>query len=101
MEQASWRDGNLLAPATARTLATESGNEPTGAGIFVHRRGSRPPYLYHEGADAGFRSILPFAADASFGVALTTNGEGGRSLIPEFPDAICIAHGQEPFRPAN
>jgi len=37
----------------------------------------------------------------SFGVALMTNGEGGRPLIPEFVDATFAAYGQEPFRPAD
>ena len=98
---ASWRDGGLLQRATARTMATQVGGGPTGVGIFVQPRGDRPPYLYHEGVNAGFRSILVFAADASFGVALMTNGEGGRPVIPQFLDALFDAYGQEPFRPAN
>ena len=64
-------------------------------------RVDRPPYLYHEGVNARFRSMLVLAADASFGVVLMTNGEGGRPLIPEFLDALFDAHGQEPFRPAD
>jgi CubicO group peptidase (beta-lactamase class C family) len=98
---ASWRDGGLLGRATARTLATQVGDGPTGAGIFAQPRGTKPPYLYHYGVNAGFRSILAFAADASFGVVLMTNGEGGRPLIPEFLSAVFAAHGQEPFRPAD
>jgi CubicO group peptidase (beta-lactamase class C family) len=97
----SWREGGLLQHATARTMATPIDDGPTGAGIFVQPRGDRPPYLYHEGVNAGFRSVLVFAADASFGVVLMTNGEGGRPLIPEFLDALFAAHGQEPFRPAD
>jgi hypothetical protein len=45
--------------------------------------------------------MLVFAADASFGVALMTNGEGGWPLIPEFLGALFDAHGQDPFRPAD
>jgi hypothetical protein len=45
--------------------------------------------------------MLVFAADASFGVALMTNGEGGRPLIPEFLDALFDAYGQDPFGPAD
>jgi len=49
----------------------------------------------------GFRSVLVFAADASFGVALMTNGEGGRPLIPQFLGALFETFGQDPFRPAG
>jgi hypothetical protein len=45
--------------------------------------------------------MLVFAADASFGVALMTNGEGRWPLIPEFLDALFDAYGQDPFRPAD
>jgi hypothetical protein len=82
-------------------MATPVDDGPAGAGIFVQPRGPKPPYLYHEGVNAGFRSMLVFAADASFGVALMTNGEGGRPLIPEFLDALFDAYGQDPFGPAD
>lgn len=98
---ASWREGGLMKRATARTMATQIGDGPTGPGIFVQPRGVKPPYLYHYGVNAGFRSVLVFAADASFGVALMTNGDGGRLLIPDFLGAAFAAHGQEPFRPAD
>jgi hypothetical protein len=32
---------------------------------------------------------------------LMTNGEGGRSLIPEFLGALFDADSQQPFRPAD
>ena len=64
-------------------------------------RGPKPPYLYDEGVHAGFRSMPVFAAAASFGVALMTNGEGGRPLSPEFLDAPFDAYGRDPFRLAN
>ena len=63
-------------------------------------RGERPPYLYHYGVNAGFRSALVFTADASFGVALMTNGDGGEALIPEMLDPLVAAAGLEPFAPA-
>jgi hypothetical protein len=82
-------------------MATQVADGPTGQGIFVQPRGTKPPYLYHEGVNAGFRSVLTFAADASFGLALMANGEGGKPLIPEFIDSMFAAHGQSPFRPAD
>ena len=97
----SWRAGGLLARATARTMATEVANGPTGVGVFVQPRGTKPPYLYHYGVNAGFRSVLVFSADASFGVALMTNGEGGRPLISEVLRALFETSGQDPFRPAD
>jgi hypothetical protein len=45
--------------------------------------------------------MLVFGADASFGVALMTNGEGGRPLIPEFLDALFDSHGPNPSGPAQ
>ena len=72
---ASWRAGGLLKQATAEMMATRVANGPTGLGLFVYPRDGKPPYLYHYGVNVGFRSVLVFAADASFGVALMTNGE--------------------------
>ncbi|MFZ5779067.1 MAG: serine hydrolase domain-containing protein [Pseudomonadota bacterium] len=97
---ASWRDGGLLQRATARAMATRVGDGPTGLGPFVQERRGRPPYLYHYGVNAGFRSVLVFAADASFGVALMTNGAGARQVIPDFLAAAFAAAGQDPFEPA-
>ncbi len=97
----SWREGGLLQPATARTLATPTDGGPTGPGIFVQPRGDKPPYLYHYGVNAGFRSVLVFAADASFGVALMTNGDGARLLIPDLLGALFAADRQDPFKPAD
>ena len=94
---ASWRDGGLIARATARAMATPIGDGPTGLGIFVRLRKGRAPLLYHYGVNAGFRSVLVFAADASFGLALMTNGEGGRPLIPAFANAVFGAYGQGDF----
>jgi CubicO group peptidase (beta-lactamase class C family) len=101
---ASWRggnDGKLLSQPAARLMATPVNGGPTGLGIFVKPRGEKPPWLYHYGVNAGFRSILVFAADASFGVALMTNGEGGRPLIPEFLAAAFEMFGQDAFRTAD
>ena len=90
----------LLEPATARLLATPVADGPSGPGIFVTPRGGSAPLLYHHGVNAGFRSVLVFTADGTFGVALMTNGDGGKALIPEFLDPLFAAAGQEPFRPA-
>lgn len=98
---ASWRagnDGKLLSRPTARLMATPVNGGPMGLGIFVKPRGESPPWLYHYGVNAGFRSILVFTADAGFGVALMTNGEGGRPLIPKFLAAVFEAFGQDAFR---
>jgi len=81
-------------------MATEIGDGP-GTGIFVQPRGTKPPYLYHYGVNAGFRSVLVFAAEASFGIVLTTNREADRLLIPEFLGAMFDAYGQEPFIPSD
>jgi CubicO group peptidase (beta-lactamase class C family) len=78
-------------------MATPVGDGPTGLGIFVHPRPGRSPILYHYGVNAGFRSVLAFAADASFGVALMTNGEGGRELIPAFCEPLFRSNGQGDF----
>ena len=93
----SWRTGGLLKQATADMMATRVANGPTGLGLFVYPREGKPPYLYHYGVNAGFRSILVFAADASFGVALMTNAEGGKPLIPA--TLAALFDGQDPFRP--
>ena len=70
-----------------------------GSACFVYPRNGKPPYVYHYGVNAGFRSVLVFAADASFGVALMTDGEGGKPLIPAMLAALF--DGQDPFRPSN
>jgi CubicO group peptidase (beta-lactamase class C family) len=82
-------------------MATPVDNGPTGLGIFVHPRPGRPPILYHYGVNAGFRSVLAFAADASFGVTLMTNSEGGRGLIPAFCEPLFQSTGQGPFPPID
>ena len=98
---ASWQAGGLLSEASARAMVTPVDDGPTGLGCFVRPRGARPPYVYHYGVNAGFRSVLVFAADASFGVALMTNGESGRQLIPEVLAAAFDAFGQDPFKPMD
>jgi CubicO group peptidase (beta-lactamase class C family) len=95
----SWRTGGLLKQATAEMMATRVANGPTGLGLFVYPRDGKPPYLYHYGVNAGFRSVLVFAADASFGVALMTNADGGKPLIPAMLAALF--DGQDPFRPGD
>lgn len=97
---ASRRPGGLLQPTTTQLLATPFADGPSGAGLFVQPRPGQPPLLYHYGVNAGFRSALVFAADGRFGVALMTNGEGGRALIPAFLDALFARFGEAPFRPA-
>lgn len=98
---ASWRQGGLLRRPLARLMAKPVGSGPTGLGIFVHPQGDRPPLLYHYGMNAGFRSVLTFVADGSFGLALMTNGEGGRALIPTFCENLFAAHGQGSFPPID
>jgi CubicO group peptidase (beta-lactamase class C family) len=84
----SWRgDGPLVSPATARLMATPVADGPTGLGVFVDARESAP-VLWHYGVNAGFRSVIAFAADASFGVVIMTDGEGGRGLIPSLGQAL-------------
>ncbi|MCA0303431.1 MAG: beta-lactamase family protein [Proteobacteria bacterium] len=100
---ASWTGtgaDRLLETATARLLATPVADGPTGLGVFVAPRGGRPPYLYHYGVNAGFRAALVFSADAAFGVAIMTDGDGGEALIPEMLDPLFAAAGQDPFKPA-
>ena len=95
----SWRSGGLLGRPLAREAATPVGNGPTGLGIFVAPRAGGAPWLYHYGVNAGFRSVLVFAADGSYGLVLMTNGEGGRALIPAVIDALLKADGQSAFTP--
>lgn len=86
---ASWRgDTGLVSRPTARLMATAVASGPTGLGFFVQPRPDGVPLLYHYGVNAGFRSVIAFAADARFGVAIMTNGEGGRGLIPAFGQAL-------------
>ena len=82
-------------------MASQIGDSPTGPGIFLQPRAAKVAYLHHYGGNAGFRSVPAFAAEASFGAVLMTNGEGGRSLITEFLGALFDDYGQEPFRPAT
>ena len=63
----------------------------------VHPQSRRLPLLHHHGVNAGFRSVLTFIADGSFGLALMTNGEGGRPLIPAFCGAVFASNGQGSF----
>jgi len=85
----SWRgNGPLVSPETARLMATPVGRGPTGLGVFVDTRTDGVPLLSHYGVNAGFRSVIAFAADASFGVVIMTDGEGGRGLIPELGQAL-------------
>ena len=85
----SWRgDGPLISPGTARLMATPMDGGPTGLGVFVDQRAEGMPLLSHYGVNAGFRSVIAFAADASFGVVIMTDGEGGRGLIPAFGQAL-------------
>ncbi len=94
-----------LAIAASQPLARQMGSPvdggPTGLGVFVQRRRDRPPWLYHYGDNAGFHSVLAFAADASFGVALMTNGDGGEPLIAAFLDALFDANGLDRLKPPD
>ena len=93
---ASWREGGLLSHTTAQMMATAVADGPTGLGVFVQARAGGVPFLYHGGVNAGFRSVLAFAADLSFGVAIATNGEGGGQLIPAYGEALFEAAKQAP-----
>jgi CubicO group peptidase (beta-lactamase class C family) len=95
---ASWTEGSLLSRDLARVMATPMADGPTGLGIFVQPRGARPPYLYHYGVNAGFRSVMMVVADGRFGVVLMTNGEGGKELIPSFLDALLPPAGYADFK---
>ena len=94
---ASWRQGGLISRPTARLMAQRVDDGPTGLGIFVQPQSGRPPLLYHYGVNAGFRSVPSFLADGSFGLALMTNGEGGRALVPAFCKKIFATNGQGSF----
>ena len=94
---ASWREGGLISRPVARLMAQPVADGPTGLGIFVQPQSGRSPLLYHYGVNAGFRSVLTFVADGSFGLALMTNGEGGRALIPAFCKKVFAINGQGPF----
>lgn len=85
---ASWSGGGLLSRSLARTMADPVANGPSGLGIFIQPRATGVPFLYHYGVNAGFRSILLVVADGSFGVVLMTNGEGGKTLLPAFLEAM-------------
>ena len=95
----NWRSGGLLGRPLAREAATPVGNGPTGLGIFVVPHAGGAPWLYHYGVNAGFRSVLVFAADGSYGLVLMTNGEGGRTLIPAVINVLLKADGQSAFTP--
>jgi hypothetical protein len=41
--------------------------------------------------------VRTFVADGSFGLALMTNGEGGRALIPALCERVFAINGQGPF----
>jgi CubicO group peptidase (beta-lactamase class C family) len=85
----SWRgDGPLVSAATARLMATPVDGGPTGLGVFVDPRTEGVPLLSHYGVNAGFRSVIAFAADGSFGTVIMTDGEGGRWLIPELGQSL-------------
>jgi CubicO group peptidase (beta-lactamase class C family) len=96
---ASWREGGLLSRDLARTMAAPVAGGPTGLGVFVQMRAGRPPFLYHYGVNAGFRSVLMVVADGSFGAVVMTNGEGGRGLIPTFLDSVLRPAGYGDFKP--
>jgi len=86
-------DGGPVSRATARLTATAVASGPTGPGFFVQPRPNGVPLLHHYGVNAGLRPAIAFAADANFGVAIMTTGEGGRGLIPAF--------GRAPFNAGN
>lgn len=97
----SWSSGGLLKEETARLMATPVANGPTGIGAFVQPRDGLPPYIYHYGVNAGFRAVLAFAADASFGVALATNGDGGAAVLRAFLRDLFEVHRLEPIKPLD
>jgi CubicO group peptidase (beta-lactamase class C family) len=84
---ASWRgEGGLIGKALSREAATPVGGGPTGLGIFATMRKGEAPVLYHEGVNAGFRSLFAITADAESGGIFMTNGEGGSALIAAYTD---------------
>jgi hypothetical protein len=56
---------------------------------------------YHYGVNAGFRSVLTFVADGSFGLSLMTDDEGGRTLDPAFCGGVFASNGQGSFPPID
>ena len=86
---ASWREGGLVERSTARTLATQIGDGPTGAGIFVQPRERQATLSLPLRRQCRLSLVAGVRRRWSFGAVLMTNGAGGGQVIPQIRSADC------------
>ncbi len=88
---APWAQAMASPQARDRDLAM-------GLGLFMTRRTELA--LFHEGSNAGYKSVLVMLPGRRQGVAIMTNGENGRALIAELLRAVAHVHAWPGFGPA-
>ena len=82
----------ILDTATARLMLTPQINN-FGLGLFLSPPGE-PAWFEHGGDNLGFHAeMFAFTGGRREGVAIMTNGEGGRVLIPEILRAVAKTYG--------
>jgi CubicO group peptidase (beta-lactamase class C family) len=87
----SGKPGAVLAKRTTDEMLTVQ-KAPMGIGPFLGGAGRKFHYG-HGGSDEGFHSELIYYPETGQGVAITTNGDGGRDLMADIIAAVREEYG--------
>lgn len=97
LRSASREAGGVLTPAMVHTMMT-SVKSDYGLGLEIGGL-TKAPYVFHDGATAGYRATVLIYPGSGDGVVVLTNGDGGFSVIQKIVRAVALAYDWPDRRP--
>ena len=90
---------SVLSPAMMRAMMT---TVKADYALGLETGGSpRAPYIFHDGATAGYRATVFIYPGSGDGVVVLTNGNGGFAVIQKIVRAVAVVYGWPDRRPES